>query len=58
MHADDGPKDANEALKKGIDMQDLFLKSKTLSDKKMLQVSDLKSQLLFRLRNEAQLKGV
>ena len=55
---DDGPKDANDALKKGEDMMEYFKKSKTLSEKKMLQVSDLRDRLMYRLRNENQLLGI
>ena len=36
LYSDDGPKDANEALKQGHQFMSFFEKSKTLSDKKML----------------------
>ena len=39
---DEGPKDANDALKRNLDMMTYFKQSKTLGDKKMLQVSDMK----------------
>ena len=58
LRSDDGPKDANDALKKGIDMHDYFKSSKTTTGKKMLKVSDMKDRLLYRLRNENQLKGI
>lgn len=58
LESQDGPKDANEALKRGMRLRDFFASSQTVPDKKMLQVSDVKQQLLFRLRNEAELKGI
>ena len=39
-------------------MMTYFKQSKTLGDKKMLQVSDMKQQLMYRLRNENQLMGI
>lgn len=39
-------------------MAEIFYKSKNLLTKKMIGVSDLKSRLVYRLRNEKQLAGI
>ena len=56
---DDGPKDANEALKmQDMSFKKLFSEAKTLNEQNVLKVSDIKDKILFRIRNEKQLAGI
>ena len=52
---ENGPKDANEALKNDTCFKTLFSQAKTVNDQNVLRVSDIKEQILFRIRNEKQL---
>lgn len=58
LYSDEGPKDANDALKEGLTFLDFFQKSKTVNDHRMVTVTDIKQQLLYRMRNEKQLAGI
>ena len=50
---DNGPKDANEALKRNdICFKRLFSDAKSLNEQNVLKVSDIKDKILFRIRNE------
>lgn len=55
---ENGPKDANEALKNDTCFKTLFSQAKTVNDQNVLRVSDIKEQILFRIRNEKQLAGI
>jgi len=45
----DGPKDANEALLRGFDLKEIIRNSKTLSQRSILTISDMKDKLINRI---------
>lgn len=59
MHDPSGPKDANDALLRGLDIQQLIKDcTTTLNDRNLLMLSDLKDKVLTRIVNANQIQGV
>lgn len=59
MQDPEGPKDANDALKRGLDFQELLLNnSRSLGDKNLLTFSDIKEKVLARILNYTELSGI
>lgn len=59
MQDPDGPKDANDALRQGLDFKDIFEKcSRTLGDKNLLSFSDIKDKVMNRILNYTELSGI
>lgn len=59
MHDQEGPKDANDALRQGLDFKEIFEKnSRTLGDKNLLSFSDIKEKVLHRILNYQELSGI
>jgi twinkle protein len=55
----DGPKDANEALKKGSDFKRLIAsQASTLNDQNLLTMHDLKDKVFDRFVNSKRLQGI
>jgi len=57
-HNKDGPKDANEALLKGYDLKEIIKNSKTISQRAILTIGDMKEKLISRITNAEELLGV
>jgi twinkle protein len=59
MRDPEGPKDANDALKRGLDFQELLLNNaRSLGDKNLLTFSDIKEKVLARILNYTELSGI
>jgi twinkle protein len=55
----DGPKDANDALRQGLDFKTIFETcSRNLGDKNILSFSDLKEKVMNRILNYDELSGI
>jgi twinkle protein len=55
----EGPKDANEALKMGVNFKELIAtQAETLNDKNLLTMSDIKDKVLHRFINTEEIAGV
>jgi twinkle protein len=54
----DGPKDANEALLRGYDLKEIIKGAKTISQRSILTISDMKDKLINRIINQDELMGV
>jgi twinkle protein len=55
---ENGPKDANDALRCGYDFKEIFSSARTLNDSKMLRVTDFKDKVLHRMHNVNQMAGI
>lgn len=54
-----GPKDANDALRAGLNFQEIFsMNARSLGDKNLLSFSDLKDKVISRILNFDELSGI
>ena len=59
MQDSNGPKDANDALRQGLDFKEIFETcSGTLGDKNLLSFSDIKEKVMNRILNYTELSGI
>jgi len=59
MQDSNGPKDANDALRQGLDFKEIFETcSRTLGDKNLLSFSDIKEKVMNRILNYTELSGI
>jgi twinkle protein len=59
MKDPEGPKDANDALRRGMDFKEIFEhNARSLGDKNLLTFSDLKEKVLARILNYEELSGI
>lgn len=59
MQDSNGPKDANDALRQGLNFKEIFETcSRTLGDKNLLSFSDIKEKVMNRILNYAELSGI
>lgn len=59
MHDEDGPKDANDALRLKINFKQIFNQcTRTLGDQNLLRFSDIKEKVLNRILNYQELSGI
>ena len=59
MGDETGPKDANDALRRGMDFREVFLKrSKTLGEQNVLTFGDIREKVRKRIENFKELSGV
>jgi len=59
MQDSNGPKDANDALRQGLNFKKIFETcSRTLGDKNLLSFSDIKERVMNRILNYTELSGI
>ena len=59
MQDSNGPKDANDALRQGLNFKEIFETcSRTLGDKNLLSFSDIKEKVMNRILNYTELSGI
>ena len=59
MKDENGPKDANDALRMGLDFQKLFAEcTKTIGDQNLLTFADIKDKVMKRILNFKEISGI